>query len=118
MKKFFNIKSYIGLVVALFIAFVSLFEIIDYKANPIDYQRVYHIGSVGVEWKYESGQNLVTWNVGIVTLSVLYVVANLFYLFKFKKNKFLQIILLCVEISWLVWIVWFLFDWYSAGFDH
>ena len=107
-----KIKSYIGIVVTLLIALLSLFEIMDYNTNPLEYKRVYHIGSDWVEWKYQSGQNFITWNIGLIIFAVFYIIiANLFSLFKYKENKVLKFIILCVEIIFIIWIIWYLYKW-------
>jgi hypothetical protein len=54
MNRGLKIKSYIGITVALCLSLLSLFEIIDYTTNPSEYERVYHFGSEGVEWKYQT----------------------------------------------------------------
>lgn len=113
-----KIKSYVGIVIALLIALLSLFEIIDYNTNPLEYERVYHIGSDWVEWKYQSGQNFITWNIWLIIFAVLYIIANLFFLFKFKENKVLKFIILCVEIIFIIFIIWHLYEWYLIDFDH
>lgn len=118
MKIGLKIKSYIGIVIALLIALFSFFEIIDYNSNPLEYERVYHVGSEGVEWKYQNGQNFITWNIGLFIVTVLYILANLFFLFKFKENKVLKFIILCVEVAFLIWIIWSLYEWYLIDFDH
>lgn len=118
MKRGLKIKSYLGISVALFICWIYLFETLDYKANPLEFEMVYHIGSEGVEWKYQSGQNFITWNIGEIVLGALYITASLFYLLKFKENRVLKIALLSVEISWLIWVVWSFYSWYLTGFDH
>src|SRR5690554_2342048 len=118
MKIGLKIKSYVGIVIALLIALLSLFEIMDYNTNPLEYERVYHIGSDWVEWKYQSGQNFITWNIGLIIFAVLYIIANLFFLFKFKENKVLKFIILCVEIIFIIWVIWSLYEWYIIGFDH
>lgn len=118
MKSNPKIKSYIGIVIALFTSLIYLFGIIDYNANPLEYERVYHIGSKGVEWKYQNGQNFITWNIGLIIIAVLYIIANLFFLLKFKENKVLKFIILCVEVIFLIWIIWSLYKWYLIDFDH
>jgi|GEM_PF-3441216 len=118
MKIGLKIKSYVGIVVALFVFLLSLLEIIDYNSNLLEYERVYHIGNEGVEWKYQNGQNIITWNIGFIIIAVLYIVINLFSLLKFKENRILKSIILCVEILFLIWIIWSLYEWYLIDFDH
>lgn len=118
MKIGLKIKSYVGIVIALLIALLSLFEIMDFNTNPLEYERVYHIGSDWVEWKYQTGQNFITWNIGLIIFAVLYIIANLFLLFKFKGNKVLKFIILYVEIIIIIWIIWSLYKWYLIDFDH
>lgn len=118
MSVLFKIRSCIGIIVALFVSFLSFFEIMDYNTNPLEYERVYHIGSEGVKWQYQSGQNFITWNTGFIIITILYVIANLFSLLKFKENKMLKFIVLCVEIAFLIWVILSLYEWYLIDFDH
>lgn len=118
MKRGLNIKSYIGIGVALCISLLCLFDMLDYNANSLDYERVYHIGSEGVKWKYQSGQNFIFWNIGLIVLAITYIATNLFYLIKFQESRILKTVLLCIEIGWFIWAVWFIYSWYLIDFDH
>lgn len=118
MKVGIKIKTFVGIAIAFIFALLSFFEIIDYNFNYLEYERVYHIGSEGVEWKYQSRQNFIAWNIGLIIIAVLYIIVNLFFLFRLKENKFLKFIILCVEIIFLIWIIWFLYEWYLIDFDH
>jgi len=118
VKTRLKIKSCIGIIIALLIIFLSFFEIIDYNYNPLEYERVYHIGSKGVEWKYQNGQNFISWNIGLSIFGILYIITNLFYTLKFKKNKYLKLIIICEEIIFLIYIIKSLFEWYLIDFDY
>lgn len=118
MKVGIKIKTFIGIVIAFLLVLLSFFEIIDYNFNYLEYERVYNIGNEAVDWKYQSGQNFITWNIGLIIIAVLYIIVNLFFFFKFKEKKFLKIIILCAEIIFLIWIIWHLYEWYLIDFDH
>lgn len=90
MKRGLKIKSCAGIGVALFLCWIYWCDILGYKANTLEYEWVYHIGSKGVDWKYQNGQNFITWNIGQIVLGVLYITASLFYLLKFRENRVLK----------------------------
>jgi len=115
MQKSIKIKSFVGIAIALFFILLSFFEIVDYNINALEYEKVYHIGSEGVEWKYQSGQNFITWNIGLIVIAVIYIIANLFLLFNFKGNRPLKLIILYVEI---IFFIWSLYEWCLIDFDH
>lgn len=113
-----KIKSVVRLTVALFVIFINLFEVLDYKYNPMEYERVYHIGNEGVDWKFRSEQNFIIWNIGSISLAAIYLVVSLFYFINREEAKYSKVVLIVFELVGLLWVLWTLYLWYSTGFDY
>jgi len=113
-----NIKTYIKVFIASIVILLSVFEILDYNSNPMEYKRVYHFGVQGVDWKYQNGQNFIKWNIGIILITFFYIILNLTYFLKFRENKVYKYIVLFVDFVIILNVFWFLYGWFLIDFDH
>jgi hypothetical protein len=112
------IKTCLGIFIASAICVLYVVEIVDYKSQPSEYERVYHIGNDASDWKYRSGQNFVLWNAAIAGIAVVYIVASFVFLLRYRGRKTFRNVLLVTEVFWLFWIIRFFYLWYASGLDH
>ncbi len=117
MRRLVKIKSYVGIAIGLFAIVLFISDIIGYVYNPLDYERVYHIGSPGVKWRFQSGNNFIICNLILMLVALLYILLNILFLTRYKSSKRLKAILLCIEVTWVLWMAYSYYEWYLLGFD-
>jgi hypothetical protein len=118
MKIFFSIKSCIGIAIALLILIVNISEISDFQSDRETYTKVYHIGSDGVKWKYQSDRNFIINDIIHIILCSIYIVGNILFLTKSKHNNVVKYLIIFVELIIIVFFIYLIFSWIVSGFDH
>lgn len=111
-----KIKAIIGIILALLVIAVCLFDYLSVEENSSEYQMIYHFSESSQYWKYQSIRNYRVWNLMQVMISGIYIILNIFFLR--NGSKYLKYVLLVIESLAVIWVMLQVYQWYGSGFDH
>lgn len=116
MKIALKIKAIIGIIVALLLGIVCLFDYFSINIDSSEYEMIYHISKDSSYWRFQSIENFKIWNVIQISLCSIYILLNIFFLI--KEGKYIKYVLLAVESLVIILIILQILLWYGSGFDH
>lgn len=116
MSKVIKTKSIIGIIVALIIGLLTVFDIVSVINNPNDYLNVYQISENSTHWMFRSISNYELWDVLKINICLIYIALSIVIL---KRKPLLLIrVILIFELLILVWFIRYFFLFYASDFDH
>lgn len=118
MNKVLIIISCIGVFISGLLAYMSVWENIDFMNNPEIYFQVYHFGENSFMWKHRNEFTFIASNFISFLISSVYLIGTCMFLFKYRKNRILRNFLLLLEISFVLKTAYWYYRWYLIGFDH
>jgi uncharacterized membrane protein len=116
MKPILKIKTILGIIVAVIICILTIFDISQISTNTFNYIRVYSISPNSSHWMFRSVSNYTNWRVIQLVMCCIYICLS--GLFLRSKSKILSKILLSIEIIVITLFIRSLYLWVASGYDH
>ncbi len=118
MDRFLIFVSYFGILISGLLLFIFLNETIDFIQQPEVYHQVFHFGESSIHWKFKTDATFILSNLLSSSISLVYIFLTLLFLSRSEQSKKLRYTLLGFEASFILFYIYWYYQWYISGFDH